>query len=113
MPRRFDQLDLGDTGPDPADQLTTSRRDYAQLLAEVSEMLDSGDYDYAWGYLQDLQRTLQQTERCTSRQIEAVQNIKAGADRHAEQQARWDEAQEDRYRRGGSRRYEGFQGRNR
>lgn len=106
MGKSLDQLEgLGD-GPGKRDELAIARRRAEKLLLEVREMLASGDYDFAWGYLQDLARTLEQTERCTDAQEQAVRNIKLGQERQESQREGW-----ERHERRTGRRYEGFDGR--
>lgn len=105
---KIEDLNLGDSGPSPRDELGRSRRAAQHLLDEVLSMLESGEYDFAWGYLKDLSLTLEKTERCTDNQVQAVQNIKDGAARHEEAREGW-----ERHERRTGRRYEGFSGRNR
>lgn len=100
-------LNLGDSGPSPHDDLQRERQILEYWSTKVQAMLDSGDYDFAWGYLNDLSATLAASwcHRITPAQIQAVENILEGKDRHDEQLARWDREREQR---GRSRRYEGW-----
>jgi hypothetical protein len=81
---------------------------YERFKAEVLRLLEDGEHDFAWGYLKDLSLTLERTGMHTGAQMDAVENIKAGAARHNEQLERW-----NRHEGRTGRRYEGFDGRNR
>lgn len=106
MGKPLDRLDLGDSGPPKQDGLKRGRRDAERLLDEVNEMLESGNYDFAWGFLKDLSLTLERADHVTEGQLQAVRNIREGGDRHADQKERW-----ERHERRTGRRYEGFGGR--
>lgn len=103
MGKRLDQLNLGDSGPTRRDDLAISRRDGARLLAQVLEMLEGGEYDFAWGFLKDLSLTLEKTEVATEAQTQAVQNIVDGKVRHDRAAEGW-----ERHERRTGRRYEGW-----
>lgn len=103
---KLEDLHLGDTGPSRRDDLAESRRRGERLLAQVLEMLESGEYDFAWGFLKDLSLTLEKTEQATEAQVQAVQNILDGKERHETARQGW-----DRHERRTGRRYEGFNGR--
>lgn len=103
MGRRLDQLNLGDSGPGGRDDLAASRRAVEALRERVGDMLESGEYDFAWGFLHDLHCTLEKADHVTTAQVEAVNNVQRGQEKHAEQLERW-----ERHERRTGRRYEGF-----
>lgn len=103
MGKRLDDLNLGDSGPSPRDELGIMRRRAAAFLEEVESLLGDGEHDFAYGYLSDLKLTLEKTERVTDAQVQAVENIKAGKVRHDEQMEGW-----RRHERRTGRRYEGW-----
>ena len=102
--RKLEDLDLGDSGPGGADQLHAQEVMAGNLLAEVLEMLESGEYDFAWGFLKDLSLTLEKTRRASAAQVEAVRNVRAGRERHERQLEGW-----RRHEKRTGRRYEGWE----
>lgn len=105
MGKRLDQLNL-DSTPVGGDDLARSRREAATFVEEVEGLLEDGDHDYAWGFLADVKISVEKAGRVTQAQKDAVENVKAGAERHQAQLDRWEQSE----RRTG-RRYEGFGGR--
>lgn len=103
MGKRLDQLDLGDSGPSSVDELARGRRQAQRLYDEVIAMLESGEYDFAWGYLKDLSLTLETADRVTDRQVQAVENIREGQAKHEAALEQW-----ERHESRTGRRYEGF-----
>jgi hypothetical protein len=104
MGKRLEDLHLDPAqGPDAQDGLREARDRHAALLLEVRELLEDGAHDFAWGYLQDLERTLSKGDFCTEAQEQAVQNIKEGQARHAAQLEGW-----GRHAHRTGRRYDGF-----
>lgn len=89
-----------------ASNLDHERQLARDLLAEVLEMLEGRRYDFAYGFLKDLSLTLEQTERCSQAQRDAVDNVRRGGDR---QRDRGEQMERRGYT--GGRRYEGFGGR--
>lgn len=108
MGKRLADLDLGDSGPAPRDDLAITRREAQAFINLLLEMEDEELYQFAYGTVVDIRLTVQQTERVTDGQREAIQNIRDGAARHEEAREGW-----ERHERRTGRRYEGFGGRNR
>lgn len=96
MGKRLDQLDLS-SAPLGGDDLTDLRAQADQAEETITELLDSQQYDFAWGLLVDMRTTIRQTGRVTQRQRQAIANIREGGDRQRERARK------------PSRRYEGWE----
>jgi hypothetical protein len=106
--KRLDQLDLGESGPATAGDLARSRLHVEALRVRVLDMLESGKYDFAWGFLKTLSLDLERLDHVTPNQIAAVDNIEKGGDRHQERLEGW-----ERHEKRVGRRYEGYDRSNR
>jgi hypothetical protein len=73
------------------------------FLEELREMEDTPRYHFAWGTVIGILKDVERTGRATAGQRQAIQNIKAGAQRHEDAQEGW-----ERHERRTGRRYEGF-----
>lgn len=95
MGKRLDDLQLTDqpiTPPAPQDPRDT---EWYRFAREIDDLLATGHYTWAFDTLSDIQTTVEQRQCVTEGQRHAVANIEASRGR------------------GGSRRYEGYQGRRR
>ena len=101
MGKRLDDLD--DNPLPPRADLAAQEKGAQAFADQIRELEEDETYQFAWGTLVDIRLTVEQTNRATDGQRQAVQNIKDGGDRHQRQLEGWN-------RRGGSRRYEGFKG---
>lgn len=106
MGKRLEDLNLGDSGPSSRDDLGAARRELERWRQTVQDLVDDEHFEFAWGFLIDLRASLDKADRITEAQIEAVQNIIDGKERHEEQLERW-----ERHEKRTGRRYEGFSGR--
>lgn len=98
---KLSDLSLDDSGPSPLDELALTRRTADRVVAELEDMLDTDQYSFCWGMLQDMKLTITQRGRVTAAQREAIHNVKVGSQRHEDQRARWDNRDQGR-------RYEGW-----
>lgn len=73
------------------------------FLEELREMEDTPMYEFAWGTVVDIRLTVEKSGYATVGQRRAIQNIKAGAQRHEDQREGW-----ERHERRTGRRYEGW-----
>lgn len=103
MGKRLDQLGGLDEGPGKIDQLARSRAEADDFAQELRDMADDSTYGFCWGMLVDMRITVEQTGRVTEAQRQAIQNIKDGAERHAEAEEGW-----RRHERRTGRRYDGW-----
>lgn len=77
-------------------------------LETLRELLDDATYEFAWATLESIRDQVEARRYISQGQIDAVENIKAGGDRHARAQEGW-----ERHERRTGRRYDGWNGRNR
>lgn len=103
MGKPLSALNLGDSGPPAQDDLARAQRLADATVDQLSEMEDDPRYHFCWGKLVDMRITITQTGRVSAGQLEAIQNIRAGAQRHEDGRAPGT----------GSRRYEGWDDRQR
>ena len=92
---RVDELDNNPVGGSDLGKLRQEAEAFAE---ELQTLADDDRYAFAWGTLTDMRLTVQQTERVTEGQRNAVRNIVEGAK----------EGQRSRARHQRSRRYEGW-----
>lgn len=102
MPKKLEDLDNLD---EPLERLSTYRPDPGvdDFVAELREMEDTPMYHFAYGTIVDIRLTVEKSGRATPGQRQAIQNIKAGAQRHEDAKEGW-----DRHERRTGRRYEGW-----
>lgn len=102
---RLSDLNLGDSGPGGRDELAIARQRADKVGDQLTQMIDSGDYDWCWGRLVDMRKTIADTGRVTEGQADAIAHIRQGRQRHEDAREGW-----GRHERRTGRRYEGWEG---
>lgn len=104
MGKKLSDLNLGESGPPTDDALKLARREADAAVDRLTEMLDSDRYNFAWGTLTDLRLTIEQRGQVSAAQLQAIDNIQHGGDRHETQREGW-----SRHEARTGRRYEGWE----
>ena len=82
---KLTDLDATATGPvqgDYPDDDDDAPLTAAELLEELEDLIERPELQYARETLEGIYESVEASERVTKRQLRAVNNIEAGADRH-------------------------------
>lgn len=82
-------LDHLGTDPLPSDGRAENLRDVARWTATVNDLLDEEKYQFAADTLTGIRDTFTAAGYVTQGQKDAILNIRAGGDRHEDQDRRW------------------------
>ena len=89
--------------PKGHDGLKIRDQQFDKWIAMVRTMEDTPMYEFAWGTIVDIRLTCEKLGYATAGQQQAIQNIRAGAQRHEDAREGW-----KRHEKRTGRRYEGW-----
>jgi hypothetical protein len=104
MAKRLTDLNLGNDQIEGAGSMQVQGRQVEFFIAEIEELLEDPAFSFAATTLEGIRDTVRQRQQVSEAQREAVQNIRAGGERHEEQRRGW-----ERHERRTGRRYEGWE----
>jgi len=104
MAKRLTDLNLGSEPVPTGQAMEVQGRAVEFFIAEIEELLEDPAFSFAADTLEGIRDTVRLRQQVSEAQREAIDNIRAGGERHEEQRRGW-----ERHEKRTGRRYEGWE----
>jgi len=104
MGKRLTDLNLGNEAVPTGQAMQVQGRQVEIFIAEIEELLEDPAFRFASDTLEGIRDTVRLRQQVSEAQREAIQNIRAGGERHEDQRRGW-----ERHEKRTGRRYEGWE----